>query len=327
MKKLKIIIIVVIFGLIITTLYAFEQNKRKEVEILTISTTTSLYDTGFLDEVAKIFKEKGVELHFIAKGTGAALNDAKLGISDMVLVHARSKEEQFMKEGYGVNRKIFAYNFFIIVGPADDPAGIKGMNVIEAMKKIVEMGRKGKVIWVSRGDLSGTNIKEISLWKAAGFNYEEIKRENWFRETGSGMGTTLLYASNKKAYTLSDTGTYLKYEKEGKIQLKILVDKGEQLINIYSVIIVNPEKGDKTERDFELAMKIEKWLVSDEGQELLRNYGRDVYGKSLFYPAVEILENKTEPYYSWIVKYGFINGSECPEEYRYKAEDYGVTFW
>ncbi|HIP25771.1 MAG TPA: tungsten ABC transporter permease [Archaeoglobus profundus] len=318
-------IIIGIIGLIVLlTLapYLYEQTKKQQVEILTVSTTTSLYDTGLLDEVARIFKEKyGIEIHFIAKGTGAAINDAKLGISDAILVHAKSLEEEFLKEGYGVNRKIFAYNFFVIVGPKDDPAKIRGLNVVEAMRKIVEAGREGKIIWVSRGDLSGTNVKEISLWKAAGFNYEELRREPWFRETGAGMGQTLLYTNNIKAYTLSDISTYLKYKKEGRIDnLEMLVDKGEELINVYSIIIV------KDTKKFDLAMKLEKWLVT-EGQEFLKSFGREEFGRPLFYPAVEVLENKIEPYYSWIIKYGFINGTECPEEYRYKAEKYGIKFY
>jgi len=317
----KRLIIVLIFSLTLA-LYFHEQTKRQQVEILTVSTTTSLYDTGLLDEIARIFKEKyGIEIHFIAKGTGAAINDAKLGISDAILVHAKSLEEEFLKDGYGVNRKIFAYNFFVIVGPKDDPAKIRGLNVVEAMRKIVEAGREGKIIWVSRGDLSGTNVKEVSLWKAAGFNYEELRREPWFRETGTGMGQTLLYTNNVKAYTLSDISTYLKYKKEGRIDnLEILVDKGEELINVYSIIIV------KDTKKFDLAMKLEKWLVT-EGQELIKNFGREEFGKPLFNPAVEVLENKIEPYYSWIVKYGFINGTECPKEYRYRAEEYGIKFY
>ena len=320
----RIIFIGLIFLIVLAfiSLYFYEQTKRKQVKILTVSTTTSLYDTGFLDEVAKIFKKDyGIEIHFIPKGTGAAINDAKLGVSDVLLVHAKSLEEQFLREGYGVNRKVFAYNFFVIVGPKDDPARIRGLNIDEAIMKIVEAGKKGKAIWVSRGDLSGTNVKEISLWKAKGFDYEELRKEPWFRETGAGMGKTLLYTNNVKAYTLSDVSTYLKYKKEGRIDnLDILVDKGEELINIYSVIIV------KDTKKFDLAMKLHKWLIT-EGQEVLKNFGKQEFGKPLFNPAVEVLKNKIEPYYSWIVKYGFINGTECPEEYRYKAEEYGIIFY
>ncbi len=323
MRKLYIVVIAAL--LVAGGLYALEQMNKSRIEILTVSTTTSLYDTGFLDEVAKIFKEKyGIEIHFIAKGTGAALKDAELGVSNAVLVHAKSKEEEFMKSGYGVNRKVFAYNFFVLVGPKDDPAGVRNMSIVEAMKKIAEAGRSGKIVWVSRGDMSGTNVKEISLWKAAGLDYDELKKESWFRETGSGMGNTLLYADKEGAYTLSDIGTFLKFKKDGRIQnLEILVNKGEQLINVYSIIIVNPEKGNEK---FDLAMKLEKWLITD-GQKVLAEYGKETYGTPLFYPAVEVLEKKKEPVYSWIVKYGFINGTECPEEYRYKAEEYGITFW
>lgn len=221
-----------------------------------------------------------------------------------------------MEEGYGVNRKVFAYNFFVIVGPSEDPAGIIGLHPVDALKKIVEMGRKGNVVWVSRDDGSGTNTREISMWEKAGYNYSEIKNEPWFRSTGSGMGKTLNYCNNVKAYTLSDVGTYLKYRKDGLIELATLVED-EELINVYSIIVVNPEKSRK---DFEGAMMFVKWLVS-EGQEVIGSYGVEEYGRPLFYPAVEVLERRAEPYL-WIVEYGFIENkiwSECPEEYRYET--------
>lgn len=316
---IKNVAIVIAVLLAIIAAWHFTISKER---VLTISTTTSLYDTGLLENaIAPAFKkETGITLRFIPKGTGAAMQDAKHGLADAIIVHARSKEVEFMKDGYGVNRKVFAYNFFVIVGPSSDPASIKGADPVEALKKIVEAGREGKAIWISRDDGSGTNVKEISLWKVAGFKYEEIRNEGWFRATGAGMGKTLLYASNTKAYTISDIGTYLKYKKEGLVDLDVLVSGGEELINIYSIIIVNPDKFNK---DYEGAVMLAKWLTDKKGQEIIGRYGVEDYGVPLFYPIVDVL-NENETVYRWIVKYGFIQDggvmTECPEDYRYKSD-------
>jgi len=320
-RKTIIVLIILLLGIVVVSWYS-QTAKQQEYRILTISTTTSLYDTGLLEEaIAPAFKEKtGIVIRFIPKGTGAAIQDAKNGLADAIIVHARNKEVKFMEEGYGVNRKVIAYNFFVVVGPKDDPAGIRGLNPVEALKKMVEAGRAGKAVWVSRDDGSGTNTKEVVLWEMAGFDYNEIKNEKWFRCTGTGMGKTLLYTNNIRAYTLSDIGTYLKYYKDGLIDLDVSVDKGEELINIYSIIVVNPKKFDK---DFEGAMILVEWLVSD-GQKIIGEYGVDKYGRPLFYPIVDILEKGSGTLFDWIVKYGFIddNGvmTECPKKYRYKAD-------
>ncbi len=325
MKRLAIAIVTVLAILVLGVGYQYHIQSQHRV--LTISTTTSLYDTGLLEEaIAPTFKEKyGIELHFIPKGTGAAIQDAKNGVSDAIMVHARSKELKFMEEGYGVNRKVFAYNFFVIVGPRDDPAGIKGLTPVDALKKIAQAGREGKAIWVSRDDGSGTNTKEIALWKMAGFDYSKIKNESWFVSTGTGMGATLNYANTKKAYTLSDTGTYLKFRKEGLIDLDALVDKGEELINVYAIILINPEKFDK---DFEGAKLLVNWLTNEEGQRIIGEFGKNRFGKPLFYPIVDVLREKKEPYFSWIAKYGLIEDdgevTECPEKFRYGKE---MTFF
>jgi tungstate transport system substrate-binding protein len=325
MKRVLVAILLIVF--VISIAWVLQVQHQNQTRVLTISTTTSLYDTGLLEEaIAPAFKEKyGIELHFIPKGTGAAIQDAKNGASDAIMVHARSKEVKFMEEGYGVNRKIFAYNFFVIVGPPEDPAEIKGLSPVEALKKIAEAGRSGKAIWVSRDDGSGTNTKEKALWKMAGFDYAEIKEENWFRRTGTGMGATLNYANNVGGYTLSDTGTYLKFRKDGLISLEALVDKGEELINIYAIIIVNPEKFQK---DFEGAILLAKWLTSREGQKIIGQFGVDQYDKPLFFPIVSVLEKKEEPIYDWILRYGLIEDgdklTECPQRYRYQSS---LTFF
>jgi len=302
-----------------------EQNRGiNEIEqrVLTISTTTSLYDTGLLDLIATIFKEEtGIELHFIPKGTGAAINDAMNGASDGIIAHALSKELDFMEMGYGINRKVIAYNFFIIVGPEEDPAGISELRLLDSLEKIVEEGRNGNAIWVSRDDGSGTNTKEIFLWEKAGFKYDELREEDWFRSSGTGMGNTLTYCSNVGAYTLSDIGTYLKYSKDGLINLEVMVDKGEELINVYSIVAVNPEKWNK---DIDGVTELTEWLISEKGQKIISEYGEEDYGNGehLFYPVKGVFEKEPE-IGSWIAKYGFIESdgklSECPERFRYKT--------
>lgn len=315
----RMLVILALLILSVFVAWHYQSVKQKEYRVLTVSTTTSLYDTGLLDEIAKEFKrEKGIDIRFIPKGTGAAIQDAKNGLADAILVHARSEEIEFMDEGYGVNRKVIAYNFFVIVGPKDDPAKIRDLKPVEALKKIAEAGREGKAVWVSRDDISGTNVKEMDLWRMAGFDYESIKEERWFKCTGAGMGKTLLYANNIRGYTISDIGTYLKYYKDGLIDLDVLVDKGEELINVYSVIVV------KSTSNFENAMEFVKWLVSKDGQEIIGNYGVKEYGRPMFYPAVEVLEGGKGEVFNWIVKYGFVEDSgvmtECPKKYRYNAD-------
>ena len=284
--------------------------------ILTVSTTTSLYDTGVLDLIEEKFEEKHpIDLHFISVGTGLAIQYAKRGDADAILVHAPSEELRFLTEGYGVDRKIIAYNFFVIVGPRSDPAKIRGLNVKEALKRIVSAGRVGEALWVSRGDESGTHMKEKELWFYAGFNWALLREEKWFLESGSGMGKTLLIADERDGYTLADVGTYLKYYGDNRVGLEILVDKGRELLNVYSVIAVNPSKVEGV--NFEDAVTFIKFLTSDECQSLIGNYKREVYGRCLFYPVVHLLRDEPNSEISpWIRDFAFFNGTECPAEYR-----------
>jgi tungstate transport system substrate-binding protein len=220
-----------------------------------------------------------------------------------------------MKDGYGVNRRIIAYNFFIIVGPREDPAKIKGLNVEDALRKIVEIGEKGEALWISRGDNSGTHVKEKFLWTAAGFNPEQLKDEQWYIEAGAGMGKTLLLANEIDAYTLSDIGTYLKYRKEKLVNLEIAVGESEELINIYSFIAVNPNK--VKDVNFKAAMEFADFLTSSEGQNLIGQFGVKDFGRPLFQPAVKLLKKDVESEeVQWIKKHGFIDGEECPPQYR-----------
>lgn len=249
-------------------------------ERLRVATTTSLYDTGLWGYLEPIFEERyNVELDILYASTGIALEYGKRGDVDVITVHSKSREEQFVAEGYGVERVPFAYNYFLIVGPESDPAGIKGMTPEEAFNKLAETGADS---FVSRGDDSGTHDKEKAIWKSVGYDYEAIGQAGeWYIETGRGMGPTLLMASEKQAYTLSDMGTFLAYK--GKIDLVPIVDKGSILLNVYSVIVVNPEKNPKV--NYEMANNLVNFLTSSEVQELIGNYGTKQYGMPLFTPC------------------------------------------
>lgn len=312
-QKLIIVAVLATTAIIASTIVYFKYFAKKR---LFISTTTSLYDTGLLDVIEKDYESThNVDLQIIAAGTGIAIQHAKNGDADVVLVHSPSMEKNFLEEGYGVNRKIIAYNFFTIVGPGDDPAGISGKNATDALKRIAAYGDSlpdqlgATKIWVSRGDNSGTHSKEQCLWKAAGYNYTVISQKPWYASTGSGMQDTLNVADQKSAYTLSDMGTYLKFYNDDIISLEALVTEDVSLLNVYSVIAVK-------QISFKEAMDFIKYLISTETQQLITNYGKDAYGQSLFFGAVEPLNNNDQPIADWIKAYAFINGYECPPQYR-----------
>lgn len=283
---------------------------------LVVSTTTSLYDTGLLDTIEDQFEaEHSIDLYFISVGTGLAIKHAESGDADMILVHAPSKELSFLEEGYGVCRKIIAYNFFAIIGPEADSANIRESSPTQALSNIVETGRQEDIKWVSRGDDSGTHTKEKALWATAGFNWTIMRDEEWYVEAGAGMGKTLQIADNLEAYTLTDMGTYLKYLKGGIISSEALVTEGEELINVYSAIAGNQTL--HPDINFDGAITFMKFLASEKGQDIIASFGEDLYGQSLFYPAVNLLERGTEPaIVLWITDYAFFSGFECPPEYQ-----------
>jgi tungstate transport system substrate-binding protein len=283
---------------------------------LVVSTTTSLYDTGILDYIEEVFEaEHDIDLYFISVGTGLAITHAQRGDADMILVHAPSQELSFLENGYGANRKIVAYNFFSIVGPEGDPAGIADMAPNDALARLVEKGRAGEATWVSRGDDSGTHTKEKALWGMAGFDVSALRDEDWYREAGSGMGTTLKIAEEVDAYTLTDMGTYLKYYTDGLISLEVQVGAGEELLNVYSALAINPVYNEDANLDD--ATTFMEFLASSEGQSIFETYGVDTYGTALFNPAVELLRSDpSSTIAQWIAGAAFFDGSECPEEYR-----------
>jgi tungstate transport system substrate-binding protein len=257
----------------------------QEREKVLLATTTSLYDTGLLDYLKPMFeKQYNAELLITSQGTGKALEIASKGDCDVLAVHSPSQEEAYMASGAGLNRRCFAYNYFIIVGPPEDPAGIKGMDPVAAFTKIRELGMANTpgVSFVSRGDNSGTHSKEKEIWKAAGFNYSaDIQKSGpWYIEAGRGMGETLQLSSEKQAYTLSDEGTYLTYK--GSLDLEPLIEQGDILLNVYSVITVYNEKF--SEAEIKMANNFVDFMIDPVTQDAIGAYGVDKYGKPLFTP-------------------------------------------
>ncbi|HEY95310.1 MAG TPA: tungsten ABC transporter substrate-binding protein [Dehalococcoidia bacterium] len=249
-----------------------------------IATTTSLYDTGLWYHLEPIFEElANVEMDIVYAGTGIALEWGKRGDVDAIIVHDRAREDQFIADGYGINRRNFGYNFFLIAGPEDDPAGIVGLSAAEAYQKIYDEGMKGNIKFVSRGDDSGTHAKEKLIWKEAGFDYEEVRNSGeWYVEAGKGMGPTLLMANEMSAYTMADISTFLAYSLKSDLGIKSLVEKDSIFINVYAAIAINPETHSAAKID--IANKFINWLISDEVQEIIGTYGEAEYGRSLFYP-------------------------------------------
>jgi tungstate transport system substrate-binding protein len=242
---------------------------------LILATTTSTQDTGLLDVFIPAFEKKtGYFVKTIAVGSGQAMTMGEKGEADVLLVHSPDAEVKFMADGFGVNRLLVMHNDFVIVGPAADPAGIKGSKTSpEAFKKIAAAG----VLFVSRGDNSGTDAKEKGIWKAAGI---APAGQKWYQETGLGMGQTLNVAAEKKGYTLADRGTWLSLQKN--LGLPILMAGDPILLNIYHVIQVNPAKWPKV--NAEGAKAFSDFVVSAEGQGIIKTYGVEKFGGPLFFP-------------------------------------------
>ncbi|MFC6717429.1 substrate-binding domain-containing protein [Natrialbaceae archaeon GCM10025810] len=243
---------------------------------LQLATTTSTDDTGLLDELNAPFEDRyGVTVHTVADGTGASIETAERGDCDVVMVHARSLEDEFMEEGYGVNRRDLMFNDFVIVGEPDDPAGINGTDdAVGAFEAIADAEAR----FVSRGDNSGTHTKELAIWEEAGID----PGGDWYQEIGDGMGNALNNVNQQGGYTLSDRGTFLSRDDEAvEIHVQGPIEGGPELLsNPYGVVAVNPEVHENVEYD--LAMAYIGFLTSREGQEIIEEYTVD--GKQLFYP-------------------------------------------
>lgn len=243
-----------------------------------LATTTSTQDSGLLDVLIPVFEaESGYTVQTVAVGTGAALKMAEEGNADVLLVHAPSSEVALMEAGWGKDRFLVMHNDFVIVGPADDPAGIKGTaTAVEALQKIFAAGGT----FISRGDDSGTHKMELSLWGKAA---NDPKGAEWYVESGQGMGATLTIASEKQGYTLTDRATYL--ANKDNFSLEILVEGDAALLNVYHVITVNPEKWPKS--NYDGALSFANFMVADETQETIGQFGVDTYGEPLFFPDAD----------------------------------------
>lgn len=248
-------------------------GQKKEKTKMILASTTSTQDSGLLDYILPVFSEKyNVDVQVVAVGSGQAFEIGKKGDADVLLVHSPADELKFVEEGWGVNRKCVMYNDYVIVGPKEDPAGIAGMkDAVSAFKKMAEM----KVIFISRGDNSGTQKKELSIWKKACIAPDKA----WYLESGTGMGNTLTMTQEKKAYTITDRAT-LASMLEKLPDLAIMVEGDKILLNPYGVIAVNPEKFPTINNKD--AMNFIEWIMSDEGQNLIASYEKG--GQQLFIP-------------------------------------------
>jgi tungstate transport system substrate-binding protein len=242
---------------------------------IVVASTTSTQDSGLFEYLLPIFKQKtGITVKVVAQGTGQALDTGRRGDADVVFVHAKSAEEKFLSEGQGVKRYPVMYNDFVLIGPKNDPAGIKGTKDITAALKAI-MAKQA--IFISRGDRSGTHITELKLWKDAGIDIEKDKGP-WYKSIGQGMGAALNTAGASNAYVLSDRGTWINFKNKG--DLFIAVESDKRLFNQYGVMLVNPEKHPNVKREFGQAFV--DWLVSPEGQKAIAGYKID--GRQLFFP-------------------------------------------
>lgn len=242
---------------------------------ITVASTTSTEQSGLFKHLLPAFeKQTGIEVKVVAVGTGQALDIGRRADADVVFVHDAAAEEKFVAEGHGVRRQEVMYNDFVLVGPKSDPAKIAGgKDILEAMKKIAGADAP----FASRGDRSGTHAAELRYWKAAGVDLEPA-RGKWYRETGSGMGPTLNTAAGMNAYVLADRGTWLSFRNRG--DLAVLVEGDKRLFNQYGVMLVNPQKHARVNK--EAGQKFIDWLVSDEGQQTIAGY--EVGGEQLFFP-------------------------------------------
>jgi tungstate transport system substrate-binding protein len=265
--------------LVLTPLVALTLPVAAQEKSIMVASTTSTQDSGLFSHILPLFKAKtGVDVKVVAQGTGQALDTARRGDADVVFVHAKALEEKFLAEGFGVKRYPVMYNDFVLIGPQNDPAGIKGSKDIVAALTTIKIKA---VPFISRGDKSGTHAAELALWKAASIDIAGADKGPWYREIGQGMGAALNTASASNAYVLADRGTWISFKNKG--DLIIAVEGDKRLFNQYGAILVNPAKHPNVKKD--LGQQFIDWLVSTEGQKAIATY--TVNGEQLFYPNAD----------------------------------------
>ncbi len=270
----RLLVFITILAICMLTLGSFAYAKAP---VLRMATTTSTDNTGLLDYMAPILlKDTGIEVQWVSVGTGKALEYGRNGDVDVVLTHDPAAEDKFMAEGAGVNRRKVMYNDFVLLGPANDPAGVKGKHIVEAIATIAAKGQP----LVSRADKSGTHTAELNLLKEAGV--KNFDKAPWYVQTGQGMLNTINIADERKGYALADRGTFIKYDAglKGKPGLVIVVEGDKQLLNMYTVMAVNPIKHEHAKYD--LAIKYIDWITSSKVQKDIANFKLE--GKQLFFP-------------------------------------------
>jgi tungstate transport system substrate-binding protein len=262
------------YALLLLASPALTQEKS-----IVVASTTSTQDSGLFGHILPLVKAAtGIEVRVVAQGTGQALDTGRRGDADVLFVHAKAQEEEFVADGFGVKRFPVMYNDFVLIGPKSDPAGIKGMGDIAAALQAIKA--KGAP-FISRGDRSGTHIAELDLWKAASVNIAKDK-DPWYKEIGQGMGAALNTASASNAYVLSDRGTWIAFKNRGELDIVIQGDK--RLLNQYGVMLVNPAKHPHVKK--ELGQAFIDWLVSAAGQKAIADY--KIEGQQLFFPNANV---------------------------------------
>jgi tungstate transport system substrate-binding protein len=273
-KSVTLVMVCAFFTLAAHALAQTTGAKEPETKNLILATTTSTVDTGLLDTLIPIFeKQTGYRVKTISAGTGQALAMGEKGEADVLLVHAPEAEKKLVDAGQVTNYQLVMHNDFVIVGPPTDPAGVKGKPSAEAFKAIAQK----EAPFISRGDDSGTNKKELSIWKKAEAAPAGAK---WYQESGQGMGATLLMTSEKQGYTLTDRGTYL--AQKTNLKLEILSEGDKALLNIYHVMQVNPEKFAKVNAAGGKAFV--EFMITPETQKMIGEFGKEKYGAPLFFP-------------------------------------------
>jgi tungstate transport system substrate-binding protein len=254
-------------------LLAAVSNASAQDKSIVVSSTTSTQDSGLFGHILPMFKAKtGIEVKVVSQGTGQALDTGRRGDADVVFVHAKAQEVKFVAEGHGEKRYPVMYNDFVLIGPKNDPAGVKGRDIVAALKTIKAKGSA----FISRGDKSGTHSAELNLWKVASVDIAKDKGP-WYKEIGQGMGAALNTASASNAYVLADRGTWISFKNRG--DLAIIVEGDNRLFNQYGVMLVNPEKHKHVKK--EAGQAFVNWLISPEGQKAINDY--KINGQQLFF--------------------------------------------